>query len=98
MLRITVAAFVLLAGALPWERAAAAGCYEDWSIAAPIVREQGLATVETLARRAEKKISGDIVKTTLCEEKGGFVYRLLIRDPNGRLTNHTVDARTPFAP
>jgi hypothetical protein len=60
------------------------------------VRKEGLATVEALARRAEVAILGDIVKTTLCEEKGGYVYRLVIRDRTGRLSNQTVDARAPF--
>ncbi len=96
MLRITLAVVLLFVGLLHMPCAVAAGCYSDWSIAAPIVRKEGLATVETLARRAQTKISGDIVKTTLCQEKGGFVYRLLIRDPKGRLTNKTVDARSPF--
>ncbi len=94
MLRITSAAVLLTA---VFETAAVAGCYDNWSVAAPIVRKEGLATVETLARRAQAKISGDIVKTTLCEENGGFVYRILIRDAGGRLTNKTVDARSPFA-
>jgi len=96
MLRITLAVVLLLVGFLHLSRAVAADCYSDWSIAAPIVRKEGLATVETLARRAQTKISGDIVKTTLCEEKGSFIYRLLIRDPKGRLTYKTVDARSPF--
>ena len=50
------------------------------------------------AKTARGKLSGDIVKTTLCEENGGFVYRLLIREPAGRLVNRTVDARLPFPP
>jgi uncharacterized membrane protein YkoI len=95
MLRITFAV-VLLVSAFASDRAAAAGCYADWSVAAPIVRKEGLATVETLARLAQARIPGDIVKTTLCEEKGGFVYRLVIRDSGGRLSNKTVDARAPF--
>lgn len=94
MLRITLAA--LLVATATQGRAAPGGCYADWSVAAPIVRKEGLATVETLARRARAKISGDIVKTTLCKENGGFVYRLLIRDAGGRLSNKTVDARAPF--
>jgi uncharacterized membrane protein YkoI len=93
MLRITTSVVLLAAG---FQTAAAAGCYVDWSVAAPIVRKEGLATVETLARLAQARISGDIVKTTLCEEKGGFVYRLVIRDSGGRLSNRTVDARAPF--
>jgi len=98
MLRITVAVVVLLVAALQTARAQGLGCYADWSVAAPIVRKEGLATVEALTRRAAAKISGDIVKTTLCREESGFVYRLLIRDHKGRLKNWTVDARAPFAP
>jgi hypothetical protein len=93
MLRITVAT-LLLATATPGR--AAPGCYADWSVAAPIVRKEGLATVEALSRLARSNISGDIVKTTLCKENGGFVYRLVIRSPGGRLFNRTVDARAPF--
>ncbi len=74
----------------------AGGCYADWSDAAPIVVKEGLTTIEALAKSARGRLSGEIVKTTLCEENGGFVYRLLIREPAGRLVNHTVDARTPF--
>lgn len=76
--------------------ARAGGCYADWSDAAPIVKKEGLTTIEALAETARGKLSGDIVKTTLCEEGGGFVYRLLIREPAGKLVNHTVDARAPF--
>jgi hypothetical protein len=79
------------------ERASAGSCYADWSQAAPIVRDKGLTTVERLAVLARERITGSIVKTTLCEEADGFVYRLLVRDHAGRLTNHTVDARSPFS-
>jgi hypothetical protein len=72
-------------------------CIADWSIAAPIVHAQGLTTVEALSRMAATELPGIIVKTTLCEENGAFVYRLLVRDAGGKLTNRTVDARAPFA-
>ena len=76
---------------------ATAACIADWSIAAPIVHAQGLTTVEALARIAAAKLPGIIVKTTLCEENGAFVYRILVRDAHGQLTSRTVDARAPFA-
>jgi uncharacterized membrane protein YkoI len=97
MLRI-VSVTLCCAAALTSMPVSAGSCYADWSIAAPIVRKEGLTSVEVLSRLAETRISGDIVKTTLCEEKGGFVYRLVIRDLNGRFQSRTVDARTPFAP
>jgi hypothetical protein len=97
MLRIIAASLLLGTAALAFP-AGAAACYADWSEAAPIVRKEGLTTIEVLAQSARTKISGDIVKTMLCEENGGFVYRLLIREPAGRLVNRTVDARLPFLP
>jgi uncharacterized membrane protein YkoI len=71
-------------------------CYPDWSMAAPIVRKEGLATIEQVARRAAGRIFGIIVKTELCQSNGGFVYRLVVREPRGRLRALTVDARHPF--
>jgi hypothetical protein len=71
-------------------------CIADWSIAAPIVHAQGLTTVEALSRLAATELPGIIVKTTLCEENGAFVYRILVRDAGGKLTSRTVDARAPF--
>lgn len=95
MLRIT-AIFLLLVGAFATDRAGADNCYGDWSVAAPIVKKEGLTTVETLWRLAQSKIFGQIVKTTLCKERNRFVYRLLVRNRNGKLTNKKVDARQPF--
>lgn len=95
MLRIVATMFVLVS-AIATDRAGAVNCYADWSVAAPIVRKQGLTTVETLWKLAQSKIFGEIVRTTLCEENGGFIYQLLVRDPNGRLVNKKVDARRPF--
>ena len=71
-------------------------CIADWSIAAPIVHAQGLTTVEALSRIAATELPGIIVKTTLCEENGAFVYRILVREAGGKLTARTVDARAPF--
>jgi uncharacterized membrane protein YkoI len=72
------------------------GCIADWSIAAPIVYKEKLTTVEALSQLAEAKLPGSIVKTTLCEENGSYVYRLVLRDAQGRLSSRTVDARAPF--
>ncbi len=92
-----VCAALLLVVATRGDSASAGACYADWSEAAPIVLKEKLTTVETLAVLAKARIPGAIVKTTLCEESEGFVYRLLIRDSSGKLSNRTVDARAPFA-
>lgn len=70
-------------------------CIADWSQAAPIVRSEKLLTVEQLTRAARGKIKGDIVKTTLCQDDGTWVYRLILR-VKGNLEIKTVDARNPF--
>jgi hypothetical protein len=71
-------------------------CIDDWSVAAGVVRKEGLATVEQLSQLAKKSGVGDIVRTTLCEGAGAFTYRIVVRDGKGQLKSLTVDARKPF--
>ena len=75
-------------------------CFADWSVAAPIVRQEGLMSVEQLTAAAHLKLKGDIVKATLCVAKGAaggrYEYRLVVRAADGRLTPLTVDAKHPF--
>jgi len=99
MPRIGSGLAVLLAATALMGRGAPAGagsCIADWSVAAPIVKKEGLVTVEQLSSLARSHLEGSIVKTTLCEEKGGYVFRLVVRGANGQLRSVTVDARTPF--
>lgn len=92
-----LAAYALLSAAVLFPASAQAGtCYADWSVAAPIVRQEGLVTVERLARMGRGRLAGDIIKTTLCQDRDRFVYRLVLRDPHGKLSNRTVNARRPF--
>jgi uncharacterized membrane protein YkoI len=76
--------------------AVAQTCHSDWSVAAPIVRKEGLATVEQLAAMAKAKGHGAIVQTQLCEDKGSYSYRVTVRDPKGSLRSVTTDAKKPF--
>jgi uncharacterized membrane protein YkoI len=101
MLRIIfMAAALLTAAALPVERPAAQDlqdlkCAPDWSYGAMIVRKEGLLTVEQLTAIVEAKIDGEIVKTTLCESGGKYVFKLVVRQ-RGQFKTLTVDARKPF--
>lgn len=70
-------------------------CINDWSEAAPIVRREGLYTVEKLTREASGNIKGNIIKTTLCQDDGTWVFRLIVR-VKGNLKVMTVDAKKPF--
>lgn len=97
MLRI-IASFFLLACISPLASSADRTCITDWSVAAPIVHKEKLTTVEALSRIASDRLSGSvIVRTALCEEQGEFSYRIIMRDAQGRLSTHIVDARTPFS-
>lgn len=71
-------------------------CFEDWSIAAQIVRREKLATVEELAGAVKRTLGGVIVRTSLCRENGRYVYRLVIRSHVGSLSRKRLDARKPF--
>lgn len=94
-MRTVVASLLLLAATL--SASEADECYSDWSIAAPIVHREKLATVEALSETAATHMPGDIVRTTLCVVGGIFVYRLVVRESGGKLVKRTVDARNPFA-
>lgn len=79
------------ASASPPER-----CYADWSEAAEIVRTQALVTAKDVHEQARVGRVGDVVRMTLCEEKGRFVYRLVVREAKGQVIKLTVDAKRPF--
>lgn len=88
--------FLLTAMALASTPAGAASrCINDWSEAAPIVRREGLYTVEKLTAEARSSIKGNIIKTTLCQDDTTWVFRLIVR-VKGNLKMMTVDAKNPF--
>lgn len=99
MTRIPLIAALALSHVAAASAAARAGetCMADWSVAASIVRKEGLTTVEQLISLATKSGAGSIVRTTLCETDGNYVYRIVIKQDNGKLKTMTVDARKPFA-
>ncbi len=74
-----------------------AKCFASWSEAAPIVKREALAAVEQVSALARPSLSGaEIIKTTLCEEQGRYVYHLVVREVAGQLKLVAVDARRPF--
>lgn len=76
--------------------AQASGCFASWSEAAPIVKREGLATIERVSRLARDRAAGEIVNGKLCHDSGRYIYRLVVRETNGPLKSLTVDARDPF--
>lgn len=87
---VVVAAPASLAQAQPPART---GCFADWATAASVVEEENLVSVESLGRQFRHQKLGEIVKTELCQAKGGYIYRLVIRSANGRFRSTVYDAR-----
>jgi hypothetical protein len=78
--------------------APAENCFAAWSDAAPVVHRESLTAVRDLHIQARQRKLGDVVRVTLCTVEGRFVYRLIVREPQGRVVPMTVDARQPFGP
>jgi uncharacterized membrane protein YkoI len=71
-------------------------CWPDWSEAAVIVRRETLMPVERVNKLARDKHPGaEIIKVTLCEEDGKFMYRVVLRERQGHLQSVILDARLP---
>lgn len=71
-------------------------CHTDWSDAAPIVKRENLVPAREVHEQVRKRHLGEPIRITLCEEKGQFVYRLVLQDGAGKVKNLTLDARKPF--
>jgi uncharacterized membrane protein YkoI len=93
MRRLVFLVFTLALASAPAR--AESRCISDWSEAAPIVRSEGLYTVEKLTAEARGNIKGTIIKTTLCKDDATWVFRLIVR-VKGNLKMMTVDAKNPF--
>lgn len=87
---------ILAAASSPADAADDGKCFADWSVAAPMVKEQGLTSVEQLRSLARTEVSGDVVKTILCRLQDDFIYRLVVRERGGQMRTLNVDARKPF--
>ncbi len=70
-----------------------AGCV-DWGKAAAIIAQNGLLAASAVYQMVQKRTGGKIVSQILCEEGGGYVYKLVVLGPTGEVTNLTVDAAT----
>ncbi|MBU1212951.1 MAG: hypothetical protein KJ587_17025 [Alphaproteobacteria bacterium] len=75
------------------QSSASTGCFTDWSKAASVVEDEKLVTVEALGRQFRHLRLGEIVKTALCRDDGGYVYRLVVRGADGRFRSVVYDAR-----
>jgi hypothetical protein len=96
-----LAAFVLAAFLSLSQAPAAIGqqsvrCFEDWSDAAPIVLKEKLLPVGDIQAWARKRLKGNVIRVTLCQDGERYTYRVLVREPKGRIRNRIVEARGPL--
>jgi hypothetical protein len=73
-------------------------CYSDWAEAGDVIRRESLVSVSALHARAKQRRLGDVVRVSLCSDAGQFTYKLLVREPLGRVTTLIVSATNPFEP
>ena len=73
-----------------------AKCFDDWSDAAPIVLREKLVPVRDIQAWARKRLKGIVIRVTLCQEGERYIYRILVREPKGRIRNRTVEAHGPL--
>jgi hypothetical protein len=98
MTKLTIAMILVFSLALG-VRTAAAGdspCFADWSVAAPIVKKEGLVSVERLSDLVKAKLHAHIVKATLCGKDGTYLFQVVIRPEKGKLRTIMLNARQPF--
>lgn len=67
-------------------------CYGDWSDAAPIVAKEKLLSARDVQDLARHEHGGDAVRIILCEQGGGFIYRVTLRRLDGHIGMITVGA------
>lgn len=97
----TVLGAFVLAAFLAWSPAPAAvgqsvKCYDDWSDAAPIVLREKLLPARDIQSWARKRLKGNVIRVTLCQDGERYIYRVLVQEPKGRIRNRTVEARGPL--
>jgi hypothetical protein len=92
---IAVLSVLGLAGALA-QAPAPPRCYAEWAEAALIVRKEALVAVDRLQALTRSRIAGELVKSTLCQEQGRWVYRAVVRGAGGELKSLIIDAQRPF--
>lgn len=95
-LHIAILVAATLAQAAHARASEADKCYPSWTEAAPIVKREQLVSAKDVHEQARKRQIGEPIRITLCEEKGQFVYRLVLQDASGKVKNLTVNARRPF--
>ena len=71
-------------------------CFDDWSDAAPIVLRENLVPAREVQSWARKRLKGNVIRVTLCQDGDRYIYRLLVREQKGRIRNRIVEARGPL--
>ena len=68
-------------------------CFNDWATASAIVADRQMVNVAELSKIAREKFRGQVLTARLCSNDGGYFYRLVIRDDEGRVKRVRVPPR-----
>ena len=83
-----------LAGILVASAPARAENCVPWSQAGPIIAKNGLVAAKSMYQSVQSRSGGKIVKASLCDHGGSFVYKFVVLGADGVVNNVTVDARS----
>lgn len=75
---------------------AAEKCFSEWSKAAPLVKQENLATAADVAKLAKQRKIGRMLSISLCEKNGTHNYKVVVSNNKGQIKTIEVDAKKPF--
>ena len=86
-------------GSVP-ARAEGKECFKTWDEARDAIQANGLVSGKEITQRAADPVNvpadSSFLQAYLCQESGGFVYKLYYLDEDSQVVIRTVDARHPF--
>jgi hypothetical protein len=94
-----LAALAIGLGGVP-ARAEGKDCFKTWDEARDAIQANGLVSGKEITQRAADPANvpadSSFLEAYLCQESGGFVYKLYYLDEDSQVVIRTVDARRPF--
>jgi uncharacterized membrane protein YkoI len=95
---LVICLLALIALAAPPASDGALAADQCWAVseAGPIVKKEVLIPASDLHAQAQGRIKGKILSMQLCQERGRWIYKLVVLGASGRVENVTLDAKRPF--
>ena len=65
-----------------------------WKSATQVIARNSLLSADAIYQLVQKRVSGQIIHASLCEDGGRLSYKLVVLGPKGDVSNVTIDALT----